>query len=337
MSERSLRVGVVGAGGVATRHARVLAGLPAVQVVGIADPVTERAEQLASAHDAVAVADCATLLKRTKPDAVYVCVPPGFHGEPEEAVLDAGLPLFVEKPLAADLETAESLADRVARAGVVTATGYHWRHLDTVSRARRLFADRPVRLAMATWLDTLPPPAWWRRRDGSGGQIVEQATHVLDLLRVLVGEVVEVRADAERGGIAGAVDDDRTVDDSTVALLRFETGAIATVVATCGLDRKHRASVELLAPGLRVELSETLLVAAGDGIDERVEPSIDPRLAVDRAFVTAVRTGDLHPSLVPYAEALQTHRVAVAVTEAARTGRAVRLGARPSTAGGERP
>src|SRR4029453_14216364 len=77
---------------------------------------------------------------------------------------------------------------------LVTCTGYHWRWLDIFDRAAGLLADRPPRLVQCAWLDKVPPPTWWRRRDGSGGQVIEQTTHVLDTARGLAGEVAEVHA-----------------------------------------------------------------------------------------------------------------------------------------------
>ncbi|MCY7342596.1 MAG: Gfo/Idh/MocA family oxidoreductase [Pseudonocardia sp.] len=316
-----IRIGVVGAGGVAARHVKVLSGMDDAQVVGIADLDPERAGRLAAECGAQAWPDAEAMLAGGRPDAVYICVPPGAHGAPEEVVLAAGRPMFVEKPLAADLATAEGLAARVSAAGVITATGYHWRHLDTVATARELLADRPVGIASASWWGAMPPPPWWRLRSGSGGQVVEQATHVLDLLRVLVGEVAVVHASSSRFGHAGPADDPDVVDDATVALLRFRGGAVATVSATCLADRPHRADIELVAGGLALELTEEKLVSA----DREWRPVKDAREAVDRAFLDALHADD--PTLVgaDYAEALRTHAVACAIATAARTGAPVRL------------
>jgi myo-inositol 2-dehydrogenase / D-chiro-inositol 1-dehydrogenase len=319
-----MHIGVVGAGGVATRHMRVLSGFNDVRVVGVADPDAKRRGAMAAACGASAWPDADALLDGERLDAVYVCVPPGQHGAVEERILHAGLPMFVEKPLAADLATAERVALAAARAGVITATGYHWRHLSTVARARELLTDRPVRLAMAFWLDKMPPVPWWPLRSSCGGQMIEQGTHVLDLLRVLVGEVTSVQAAAGRDGHRGPVEDDG-IDDSTAAVLCFDNGAVATVAASCLLDRKHRAGVELVATGLRLALSEESLQVSGDGVDERHEPDGDPRVTVDRCFIDAVRRGE--PGLVAadYAEALRTHRVGCAIDAAARTGQPVYL------------
>ncbi|RAO55032.1 Inositol 2-dehydrogenase [Micromonospora saelicesensis] len=318
---RNCRVGLVGAGGVAQRHARVLAGFDDVELVGVTDVASEAASALAAQHGGRACADVAELLA-TELDAVYVCVPPFAHGPAEEAVIEAGVPMFVEKPVAVDLSTAERIADLVARRGLRTAVGHHWRYLSVLDQARDLLADRPVRMVSGAWLDKVPPVAWWSRRDRSGGPVVEQAAHVLDLIRVLAGEVSEVTA---YGNGTPPPVDGADIDSVTTAALRFADGAVGTLSAACVLGWKHRAGLEILADGLALAITEDgLSIRDADG--ERHVPA-DPeaaRVAVDRAFVDAVRgIGD--DVRVPYAEALATQRLALAVADSARTGTTVRL------------
>jgi len=194
----TVRIGMVGAGAVAARHVRTLLAMEGVEVAGVADPALERARELADTAGAAAYPNHMELLAAERLDAVYICVPPFAHGAPELAVIDAGLPFFVEKPVAIDLETAARIAARLAQRPLLTCTGYHWRWLDIYDRAAALLAERPARLVQIAWLDKVPPPIWWQRRDGSGGQTIEQTTHVLDVTRGLVGEVVEVHAFGSR-------------------------------------------------------------------------------------------------------------------------------------------
>jgi predicted dehydrogenase len=257
-------------------------------------------------------------------DAVYVCVPPFAHGPPEHAVLAARLPLFVEKPLAATAETAEHVGAQVAAAGVLTAVGHHWRYLEVVERARRLLDGRAVRLVGGAWLDKVPPVGWWPVRDRSGGPVIEQAAHVLDLARLLAGEVAEVFAmgDGQPPAVPGA-----DVDGVTTATLRFRSGALGTLSTTCLLGWKQRAGLELIAEGLWLSVGEGRLVireGSADPVEEAV--TADPaaaRVAVDRAFVDAVR-GIGNDVRVPYPEALRTHRLACALAASAATGQPVR-------------
>ena len=316
---RDCRIGFVGAGGVADRHARMLSGFPDVRIVAVTDPDEPRRDAFAGTHGARPVPDLAALLDAGV-DAVYVCVPPFGHGPIEEAVATAGLPMFVEKPLGLDLAVPERVAKVVADAGVPTAVGHHWRYASSVRRARELIADRPVRLVVGAWLDKVPPVPWWSQRDRSGGQAVEQAVHVLDLARLLAGEVTEVHA------VAGAPAAGGDVDGATAAALRFADGAVGTLAATCVLGWKQRAGLEVFADGLAVTVTEDGMSVRTDP-DEPVWEAVDPddaKRAADRAFVDAV-LGRGDDVLVSYAEALRTHRLACALARSAVDGRPVRL------------
>jgi myo-inositol 2-dehydrogenase / D-chiro-inositol 1-dehydrogenase len=318
----TVRVGLVGAGGVGARHARTLTGFDDVDLVAVCDPVAASAEALAGEVGARDVHDLSGLLTLGL-DAVWLCVPPFAHGDLELSVVRAGLPFFVEKPLAADLSVAEHVAAAVAAAGLPTATGYHWRHLDTVARARSALVGTTVRLVDARWWSTTPPPAWWRRQDRSGGQVNEQATHLLDLVRLLAGEVAEVVGASAPSSTGG-----RDVPDAAAAVLRLESGAVGTISVSCVLPALTAAGLDVIADGVAVELTETSLrVRTRDG-EVRAEPEVHARTAVDRAFVDLLSGGSASPGIVDVAEALRTHRLAWAVSEAARTGAAVRVGDR---------
>jgi predicted dehydrogenase len=315
------RVGLIGAGGIATRHAATVAACQHAELVAVADPAPDRAATLALRYGAAPFAGAEELLNGPELDAVLVCVPPFAHGAPELALIEAGLPFFVEKPLAVDLDTAERIAARLDGTGLLTGTGYHWRALGTFDRAADLLADHPAWLAVATWLDEVPPPAWWTDRAASGGQVVEQATHVVDVLRALVGEVAEVSAAAARAAPAAPGAD---VDQVGAATLRFASGAVGTLSSTSLLTWWDAMGVRLIGDGLLLELSaDELLVRTADG-ERRYPAASDPRARNLAEFLDAVRGGP-GPVRVPYAEALRTHRLACAIDRAAATGRPVTL------------
>jgi len=309
------RVGIVGAGNVAVRHAEVLSGFSDVKIAGIADTDLSRAEALASQHGSPAYGGHADLLEAGGLDAVYVCVPPFAHGNPERDILSCDIPIFVEKPLSLDLSTAEKVADEIDRRGLPSAVGHHWRYLDILDRARDLLDGRPVRLAMGHWLDKVPPVGWWLNPRLSGGQTVEQAVHVLDLARLLAGEVSMVHAVAADNTVEGEI------DHATAAVLRFADGAAGLLATTCLLRQKHRAGLEVHAEGITLELSENELVVDGR---ERVEDGGKAKERVDRAFIDAVQ-GKEADVRAPYREALKTHRLALALARSARERKPVTL------------
>ncbi len=316
------RLGFVGAGGIAHRHFGVLETMEDVAVAAIADPDPERATEAAHRMGAQAYGDAEAMLADKELDAVYICVPPFAHGPAERLCLAAGLPFFVEKPLSLDLATAEEIAAEVERTCTITATGYHWRYLDTVDEARARLMENPAHLMTGFWLDSTPPPRWWWREDGSGGQVVEQATHLIDLARFLAGDVAEVHAMAarrERKGFEGL-----DVPTATTASLRFAGGAVATLSATCLLGWNHRVGLHVFADRLAMEITDhDIMIDTGHGRPVRGAEG-DPVWREDRDFIDAVRGGE-NRIRAPYAEALETHRVALAVARAAATGTSQRL------------
>ena len=317
------RIGLIGAGGVATRHAKVLAGLPDVQLSGVTDVAAEAAGRLADQHGARVYGTVEELID-SGPDAVYVCVPPFAHGDAERAVIAAGLPMFVEKPISINYDIAADIAAQVESSRLITAVGHHWRYLPVVEKAREVLAGRPVRLVSGAWLDKVPPVAWWPIAGRSGGPVVEQAAHVLDLARHLAGEVDEVTAYGN--GTPPAVEG-ADVDGATTAVLRFAGGAVGTLAATCVLGWKQRAGLEIYSDGLALALTETeLVIRDGDHTETITCEPTSAHVAVDQAFVRAVR-GEQDDIRVPYAEALRTHELALAVARSAAEGRAVRPGA----------
>ena len=316
------RLGFIGAGGIAHRHFGVLEQMEDVRIVAIADPDQSRAAEAAARFGAQAFADHAAMLDAVELDAVYICVPPFAHGDAERACIARGLPFFVEKPLSLDLSLAEEIAAEVERAGLITAVGYHWRYLDTVDEARAVLAQNPAQLMTGFWLDQTPPPEWWWREDASGGQVVEQATHIIDLARFLAGDVTEVfglSSHRDRGDFPGL-----TVPTATTATLRFAGGAIANLAATCLLRWNHRVGLHVFADALAMEMTDhDIMVDVGRGRPVRHAEG-DPVWREDRDFIEAVQ-GRENRIRCPYAEALETHRVALAVSQSAAAGALVKM------------
>ena len=309
------RVGFIGAGAVARRHVEVLGDFEDVSVVGVTDLDPVAAGSLAHIAGAAAYPSIRALLDGCAPEAVYVCIPPFGHGEPERCLIEADVPFFVEKPLAVGLEVAEDLAAGVSERRLVTATGYHWRYLSGIRAARRLLARAPARLVTGAWLDKVPPPAWWLQTDRSGGQVVEQATHLLDCMVALLGDVQQVCAFGHHTPPAGHAAAD--VDAATAAILRFTGGTVGSLTAASSLPGKHRANIELICDGRRVEIGETAYAVEDEhGRIVHDETPDDAKRRVDRAFIDAVR-GRPDDVLAPYQVALRTHRVACAIARSA--------------------
>lgn len=314
------RIGFIGGGGIAHRHLHVLKDFNDVELVAVADPA--RADETAQTFGMTPYGSFEQMLDEADLDAAYVCVPPFAHGPMERALAERGVPFFCEKPLALDLETAENVARQVEEAGLVTAVGYHWRYMSHVEEAKHLLDERPPRLALGYWLGDTPPPAWWHRSDGSGGQMVEQTTHLFDLARHLVGEVKSVTAVG--GNASRDAFPDLDIHDATAATVTFRSGAVGTFASTCLLNWTHRVGLHLFGEGLAVEVGEhEVMIDVGQG--RPVTPAhLDPVVVEDRDFVDAVQ-GKENRVRVPYAEALKTHRLTLAAQQALESGTTITL------------
>lgn len=321
------RVACIGTGFMAGKHLAALSSFRDVEVVAVADPIRTRAEDVAADLGARAYDDGLALLATEDLDAVWLCVPPFAHGALERAALERDLPFFVEKPLANDLDTAIAIAEEVARRGTLAAVGYHWRYLDVVDTLVARCQETPPVLATGYWLDSTPPVAWWSRRSDSGGQMLEQTTHLFDLARRVVGEVEHVRGEELLAAAPFPADERAAVPEAVTTQLRFRSGCLGTISSARTLHSRHRVGLQVVGDGYVAELSEAALVdhelRISDQAGTRVERvDENPIAKEDRAFVDAVlgRDDDVRS---PYAEALRSHALAWAADLSAREGTTV--------------
>ncbi len=337
-------VGFVGTGGRAAEEMRDLLDMEDARIAAFCDIAPGRcADALATCNrlqeqagrpslDVPFFSDVRDMLSTVALDAVYVSVPTFAHGAIEHAVLDAGRHLFVEKPIAIDMTVAREIADHARRAGVVTCVGYQLRYASTSARAREALAGRAVGMATALRFGGLPEAPWWRVQRQSGGMLIEQHTHAVDLLRFLMGDVTRVYAEADRRLLTDVPGLD--ISDVHAATLRFASGAVGALgnspALIDGLSLPGVLShIHVIAKGLTLSLaagSRLTLVHPG-GRREEVEAERGYNRALNDAFIHAVRTGDRSRILSPYDDALRSFEVTYACVRSAERQEVVEIGA----------
>ena len=321
-----MRVGFIGVGGVAQVHFRQLEAIEGARIAAVCAARGESAHAVARKYEGCrAFDDHRAMLDEAELDAVYVCLPPGSHTGQEIDVAEKGLPLFVEKPIGLDVALTRRTREILQRQGILTSVGYHWRYLDVTDAARAELADKRVGLAIGYWVGGMPGTGWWRVRAQSGGQAVEQTTHIFDLCRHLVGEVKQVFAGASSGQFGDVPGYD--IDDASAATLLFENGAIGTVVSSDLAPKGYQnVGLHLFSRDLVVEIGSTRLRVVRAGRVEELQSSASAYLLEDRAFVHAVATGDRSGIRCDYADAARTLELTLAVNRSIETGQAVALG-----------
>ncbi len=188
-----MRIGFVGAGFIAGVHAGILARDPRAAVTHVCDPDPQRADLFALRHGAAAVSSLDDLLASV--DAVYICSPNAYHAEAAVLALDAGLHVFSEKPMATSLEDGARVLDAARRSRGVYQAGFNRRlaPLYLELKAHVDGADRPPASALLKMnRGELQRPAWTGDPAVSGGYMYETPVHMLDLVRHLFGDPVEI-------------------------------------------------------------------------------------------------------------------------------------------------
>lgn len=324
----AVRIGFVGCGQMTELHAANLSRMKNVRLVGFTDPATERAQKAAGQYGGEVYPTAEAMLDSADLDAAFICTPPRTRGPAEIAAAKRGIHLFVEKPIALDLKTARSVRAAIEESQIISCVGYHWRYLDTVRRAAKLLAGHKPGMVLAVWLGSLPPPdTWWCLMRESGGQIVEQTTHIIDLARLFGGEVRRVYA-------ALATRRERRlprtdVPDVGSLTLEFANGAIGQISNTyLGPKRPDnpwsRIGIMFISDEFILDLDwHRLRVDDRKGTRE-FEKQVNPWEEASRAFVQAVVRKDPSRVLTPFGDAVRSLAISLAALESARTHEPVR-------------
>ena len=321
MTASTLRLGLIGAGWIAGLHLEALDRLGRTELVGIVSGTGAGAASLSSRWGGRVYSDLERMLDDARIEVAYVCVPPFRAVAIGERLVERGIPFLTEKPLAAtDAEGPTRLAAAIDRARLVVAVGYHLRALDIMPAVRERLATHSPALVDARWLGGTPGPAWWKFADQGGGQVVEQATHLFDLARYLLGEAEVVGAASVRDPARGP--DMLDVADATAAVLRFASGAVGTFANTRiipnGVVSVELASEDLLTVLSKGDRSQGDWHASFDdgNVPMQLHAERDPYEIQAAAFLDAVEAGDPRRVLSTYGDALKTDRLTRAVVAA---------------------
>lgn len=311
----SVRIGFIGCGGIANLHMNNLSRLEGVELVAFCDVDEGRAKAAAERFKGNAYTDHREMLEKEQLDAVYICIPPQAHSDQEILAAQAGIAIFVEKPIARTLDKSLEILEAVEKAGIINSVGYHFRYLDGTDLAKERLSGKTVGMVMGYWMGGLPGVYWWRRVELSGGQIVEQTTHIFDLARFLVGDIVRVSAVTALRALHDFPD--LNVPDVGVVNVWFDNGAIGCIANTCMLRMGYTTGLHVITPDLIAEVSWNGVKFIEPNRTEEIRHQRNGHFHESVIFIEALRTKNQSIIRCNYRDAVKTLAVTLAALESA--------------------
>lgn len=230
----NVRLIIVGLGLVGKRHATAINQVAGVELAGVVD-TSEDAKVCTAELGVPLFEQIDEAINTVKPDGVILSTPTPLHVEQASLVVNHGVAVLVEKPLAASANEAEVLVNQAEAANVPILVGHHRRHNPLIKKAWHLIQDGSIGDIRAVhaqcWFykpDHYFDVAPWRTQKGAG-PISVNLVHDVDLMRYLCGEVTTVSAQMSPSS--------RGFDNEEVAaaVLGFQNGAVGTISVSDGI------------------------------------------------------------------------------------------------------
>lgn len=304
MSE-TVKVGVVGLGAIAhVAELPALSEIPGVRLVAAYSRTEETRRKAASKYNIEKL--CATFdeFMKVDMDCAFVLTPKPNHTEYVMPLLEAGRHVFLEKPLALTLDEGRAMAAKAEERKCLLMVAFNRRYAPVYRKAKEAFADRRLDICVCG-----------KGRNGSEYRAtLENAIHMVDLMRYFCGEAVEVQAFSQYSNI--------DYEDGCTAHIRFDSGAIGILVASRTAGQWYE-TVDLYGGGLTVRVNapddvtivnpeaevKTVMTPLAMGW-ARLEDKMGFKQEVEH-FIDCVRTGQ--QPLSNGADAVRTHELVDAI------------------------
>jgi len=346
---KSVGFGIVGCGMIAGFHARAIADTRGASLVACFDSMPASAERFAAAQGCRAYHRLEDMLADSEVQVVTIGTPSGAHLEPAVAAARAGKHVIVEKPLEITLARCDAIIQACRQNSVKLSTVFPSRfHQSSLELKRAVDAGRFGRLTLAeAYVKWFRSQAYydsgaWRgtwELDG-GGALMNQAIHSVDLLTWLMGSVAEVRAQ-----VATLAHERIAVEDTAVATLRFENGALGVIEASTAAFPGYLKRIELHGSAGSAAMEEEDVVAWDFAKATRADAKIKQRMAEHKStgggasdpaaighhghakqFRDVLEAiSENRPPAIDGLEGRRSVEIILAIYKAAETGRAVEL------------
>lgn len=235
---------IVGAGGISRSYAQAFVqGLP-YKLVGVADIRMESATDVAAMAGVPAYDNVDRMVQELRPTAAIVCTPPSTHPEVCIRLMEQGVHVLCEKPLAITTEAAIRMAETAERCHVVFSMGSKFRFVADVQKAREIVDSGilgDIILYENTFAGFCDMSKRWNSQPAisGGGVLIDNGTHSVDILRFLLGNITELQV------VEGKRIQNLPVEDTAHLFARTESGAMGNIDLSWSLNKVRADFISL--------------------------------------------------------------------------------------------
>ncbi|MEH7380551.1 Gfo/Idh/MocA family oxidoreductase [Bacillus sp. JJ1533] len=315
-----VKLAVVGTGWQGQGHLNTMKDIPEIEIVGVFDVNQETLMKAANKFGVVGYTDYVEMLESVKPDGVVICTPPEVRESLVREAAERGIHCFIEKPPAKTMEMAKRVDEILDRTGVINSVGFMYRYSPAVTYLQELLKGKRIAMVRSAMLDglALRPnwPRWFFNKEISGGPVFDQAIHMFDISRLLLGEVSQVTGYQEN--LVVPKSEDFTVEDSFILSMRYENGIIQNHTHTWSYPDVF-TQIELISDELHLVLDLAKGSVSGNVMGNSVHFNSDDhalyRLELE-AFAKAIATDNRELVRSTYKDSIQSLAVALKAMDA---------------------
>jgi len=331
-----LKFGIIGVGRRGIDHLEVLRNLDEVSVRAICEIDKQRALEVSRRYNLKGYSNIEDMLEKESLDAVVISTPTPLHVSQALQCIKAGTHIMLEKPISLDPIDVKKLLIAVRNRNQIIAVGFQSRNSSLAGTIKESIDYDTLSMLVGRYYWTIPIIQWIRQRSLAGGQIVDQAIHLLDLFRFFAGEINRVYAEYTEKGRNTEEDKESKFDNwaSYTVALSFKGGAVGTLYSTYSLYpevfkstscSESLAYIDIISREMLIRhcIEREARIFRKNREPEVFKTTVDATIEMHKRFIEAIKQKDKKLILSHYEDAYKSMLVSLAANKSAKTGRPI--------------
>jgi predicted dehydrogenase len=244
MADNPVRFALIGAGAIGQTYAQAFAQSQVASLAAVVDVRHAAADALAEAAQCRAFANTSDMLASARPDAAVVCTPPATHPDVAVELLNAGIPVLCEKPLATSVPEAQGMLAAAKKAGRLLTMASKFRCVEDVIQAKSFVESGTIGdvvLFENVFSAHVDMTSRWNSDPSvsGGGVLIDNGTHSVDILRYFLGPLSELQV------VEGKRSQGLAVEETVRLSVRSADGALGSIDLSWSIDKEQPAYISI--------------------------------------------------------------------------------------------